>query len=383
MRTNKYKTISILSLSLLTVMAGAAVAPALGIIKENFADENPLFIQMIISIPALVIIITNLIFPKLCKYFRSKTLVITGLFLYIAGGCAAGLCDNIFLLLAARALVGIGVGIIMPLSTGLLAFYFAPEMLERLMGYSSAMNQMGGAIATLLSGLLATISWRASFLVYALGLPCFILCLIFLPNDDISASGGSASGSGSSSIMSTLRENISCIISMFLLMVTFFIYPANFAIITSAEGIIPQSAISVIMAGMDLIAFVGGLAFIHLKRIMNENIRFLSPILFLLGYLLLTFIGGWFGSICGSLLIGFANGEGIPHIIASASKRAGKLAATTVMPLISSALYLGQFLTPLLTSAASAVFGTSVLYLPYFLAIVSAVLFAVTSKDVK
>lgn len=61
----KSLTVSILSLSLLTVMAGAAVAPALGIIQAHFSDCNQLFVQMIISVPALFIVITNFIFPKL------------------------------------------------------------------------------------------------------------------------------------------------------------------------------------------------------------------------------------------------------------------------------------------------------------------------------
>ena len=154
----KTLTVSILSLSLLTVMAGAAVAPALSVIQVHFADTNQLFVQMIISVPALFIVITNFIFPKLCKLFGAKTLVLIGLLFYTAGGCAAGLFDNIFLVLVMRALVGVGVGIIMPLSTGLLSYYFKPEQQVGLMGYSSAMNQMGGVIATLLSGLLANIS---------------------------------------------------------------------------------------------------------------------------------------------------------------------------------------------------------------------------------
>ena len=181
----KSLTVSILSLSLLTVMAGAAVAPALGVIRAYFADSNQLFVQMIISVPALFIVITNFIFPKLCRTFGAKTLVLLGLLLYTMGGCAAGIFDNIFLVLVMRALVGIGVGIIMPLSTGLLSYYFPPERQVGLMGYSSAMNQMGGVIATLLSGLLANISWRASFLVYLMGLISIVLCLIYLPNDKI------------------------------------------------------------------------------------------------------------------------------------------------------------------------------------------------------
>lgn len=46
---------AILSLSLLTVMAGAAVAPALGLIREHFADTDTGLVQMIVSMPAIFI----------------------------------------------------------------------------------------------------------------------------------------------------------------------------------------------------------------------------------------------------------------------------------------------------------------------------------------
>lgn len=174
---------SILSLSLLTVMAGAAVAPALGVIREYFSEAGALMIQLIISMPAIFIFLTSFIFPKLARIFPVKSLVMIGLLFYVFGGCLAGVFSSIWMVLTMRALVGIGVGIIMPLSTGLLAFYYPPEELDRLMGLSSAMNQMGGVIATLLAGMLAAISWRASFLVYLLGLICFVLCMLFLPND--------------------------------------------------------------------------------------------------------------------------------------------------------------------------------------------------------
>lgn len=220
----KSLTVSILSLSLLTVMAGAAVAPALSVIQAHFADNNQLFVQMIISVPALFIVITNFIFPKLCKMFGAQTLVLIGLLLYTACGCAAGLFDNIFLLLLMRALVGIGVGIIMPLSTGLLSYYFRPEQQAGLMGYSSAMNQLGGVIATLLSGLLANISWHASFLVYLMGLISIVLCLLYLPNNKISQTASDKAGMANRKPVKAtdvFRTNIVYIIAMFLLMSTF------------------------------------------------------------------------------------------------------------------------------------------------------------------
>ena len=64
--------VSILSLSLLTVMAGAAVAPALGVIQAYFSGTSQTVVQLIISIPALFIVITNLCFPALSRRFSTK-----------------------------------------------------------------------------------------------------------------------------------------------------------------------------------------------------------------------------------------------------------------------------------------------------------------------
>lgn len=362
----KTLTVSILSLSLLTVMAGAAVAPALGVIKEYFADSDQLFVQMIISMPALFIVLTNLFFGRLAEKYGARTLVITGLLLYTAGGCAAGLFDSIGLVLAMRALVGIGVGIIMPLSTGLLSYYFPPERQEGLMGWSSAMNQMGGVAATLISGLLANISWRLSFLVYLMGLISIVLCLAFMPNDRIGAAQpAKEKGSGGA-----FGRYYTHIVAMFLLMTAFFLYPANFAIVTAAEGIIPAKYTSVIMAGMDLVAFFGGLLFVSVKRLCGRYTKYAAPALFIIGYALLAFTGGSrAGVLIGSACVGFANGCGVPCIISAASREAGRSAATDVMPLISAALYLAQFLSPFILSLVRDITASGAVRLPYYTAV--------------
>ncbi len=380
-RRRKNLAISILSLSLLTVMAGAAVAPALGIIREHFAGVNQLLVQMIISTPALFIVLTSFVFQKLTARYRARDLLMVGLAFYTLGGACAGIIDNIYCVLIFRAFVGIGVGIIMPMSTGLLSFYFTRDKQDVLMGYSSAMNQMGGAVATLLSGLLAAVSWRLSFLVYLMGLISVVLCLIFLPNEYIGRSEATAASvPAEQKKSSTFKEYYSFIIAMFLLMVTFFVFPCEFALETTKEGIIPQHYISVIMAGMDIIAFLGGLSFVHVKKIAGSSTRIVAPLMFAVGYVFLAFVGGWPGAIVGSILVGFANGLGIPFIIATASRKAGKAAGSTIMPMLSAALYLAQFVTPVILSACERIFaGLAAAHLTYCVALAFAILFALWS----
>lgn len=380
---NKLK-VSILSLSLLTVMAGAAMAPALGVIREYFSDEKTLFVQMIISMPAVFIFLTSFVFPKLAAKFRARTLLMIGLAFYTIGGCVAGVFSSIWLVLLMRALVGIGVGIIMPLSTGLLAFYFSPQEQEGLMGWSSAMNNMGGVIATLISGALAAVSWRISFLVYLMGLISIVLCAVFMPNDKIQSDEADeqrGSAEPEHAIPSTgevFRSNYVYIVAMFLEMSAFFIYPANFAMVTAKAGVIPENLTAIIMATMDLVAFFGGMLFVKVKAAAGGSTKFVSPVLFVTGYVLLGIVGGWLGVIAGSVCVGFANGEGIPLIISEASKKMGRLAATTVMPLISAALYIAQFASPFIMSGVTALAGDMV-NLPYYWGAVLAVIFLLWS----
>ena len=352
---------TILSISLLTVMAGAAIAPALGVISAHFAGRNPLLIQLIVSLPALFIILTNLVFPWLCRMMKTRTLALTGLALYVLSGAGAFFVDNIWVLLAFRALMGVSVGMIMPLSTGLLAYYFPPEEQAGLMGLSAAMNQMGGVVATFLAGVLAGISWNYAFLVYLLGLIAIILVAAFLPNERLSGRGGVS--------LSLLKRFHPSVVGMFLVMILFFIYPTNFAL--TASGTLSEMGVTLTMVGLDVVAFLVGLCFGFLMKRFAAQMKYIAPLGFAAGYLCLAVGDSLVWLLLGSAFIGIANGIGVPYLNTIGSVKAGKEAATTVMPLLSAALYLGQFLSPLIVSPAATATGTS----PYVIAICIAIIY--------
>lgn len=340
---------TILSISLLTVMAGAAIAPALGTISKHFAGQSPLLIQLIVSLPALFIILTNLVFPLLCRLMKTRTLALTGLLLYVLAGAGAFFVDNIWVLLVFRALMGVSVGMIMPLSTGLLAYYFPPEEQAGLMGLSAAMNQMGGVVATFLAGTLASISWNYAFLVYLLGLIAIILVALFLPNERLSRRGGVS--------LSLLKRFHPSVVGMFLVMVLFFIYPTNFALTASAS--LSEMGITLVMVGLDVVAFLVGLVFGLLMKRFAAQMKYAAPLGFMAGYLCLAAGNSLVWLLLGSALIGIANGIGVPYLNTIGSVKAGKEAATTVMPLLSAALYLGQFLSPLIVSPTAEILHVS------------------------
>ena len=372
MQTQKYHGMlapTILSISLLTVMAGAAMAPALWAVKAHFADRPDLLVQFIVSLPALFIIITNLCFTRLCRLFKTKTLAIIGLVMYVLCGAGAFFIDDITAILVLRALLGVSVGMIMPLSTGLLSYYFPPEEQSRLMGLCAAMNQAGGVIATLIAGVLAKVGWNYAFLVYLMGFAVLVLVLAFLPNEHLETPAGSQS------FLSNIRRFSPSVLGMLLLMVCFFVFPSNFSAVCVQTTSLDPVTITVIMVALDVVAALVGLVFGGMMKTFRMSIKYFAPVFFLLGYLCFGLSQTLPALLAGCLFIGIANGVGVPYLNTIASIKAGREAATTVMPLLSAALYAGQFLSPLLVTPLAGILFPGNVCGVYLVACIFCVLF--------
>ena len=370
---SKKVTATILSMSLLTVMAGAAIAPALGIIKAHFSNSPAMLVQFIVSMPALLIIVTNLFFLPLSRILRTRAIAFSGLLLYIVAGAGCFFVDDIYVLLLMRAVLGVSVGLIMPLSTGLLAYYFPPEEQASLMGLSAAMNQMGGVVATLLAGLLATVEWNYAFLVYLLGLIALLMVWLWLPDEQL----GSANKRGVPFQPRQLLKFHPSVIGMLLLMMIFFIFPTNFAVVASSRLGLSTGLITIIMVGLDVVAFFIGMVFGDVMNHFRQSVKYYAPVFFLIGYAAYL-IPSVPMLIVGSAFIGMANGVGVPYLNTIASIKGGKNSATTVMPLLSAALYFGQFVSPIIVTPASRIlFGQTDLSGPYKVGILLCLIFLV------
>lgn len=345
----KALTCTILSFSLLTVMSGAAVAPALGIIGAHFPDASPLAVKSVISLPPLFIIVVNLLFGRICRVARTKTIALAGILLYVAAGAGAYFVDSLPLLLVLRALLGVAVGLVMPLSVGLLAYYYPPDEMSRLMGLSAAMNQVGGVVATLLAGFLAAAGWNYAFLVYLLGLAVALMVVLWLPNERLSPAGGVAQGAGR---LATVRRFHPVLIGMVLCTVAFFAFVSNFAL--AARDVFSTRAITLAMVGVDVVAAAAGFFFGRLFRAAPRVAKYLPPLLFLAGFGLLSVGLPPAGMLAAAALLGAANGIGVPWLNTVASLQGGRDSVTTVLPLLSAALFAGQFICPPLVDSIAA-----------------------------
>ncbi|MFC4778213.1 MFS transporter [Paenibacillus sp. GCM10023252] len=342
--------IAILSISLLTVMAGAAVAPALGSIGEFYTGVDPLLIKMILTLPSLVIIPASLLSGRWAPVLGKKQLLLAGIALYVIGGVGGGFTDHIATLLLFRGILGLGVGIIMPLSTGLIAELFSGEDRTRMMGYSTAVNNLGGIIATVLSGFLATVSWRMSFGVYLLGLLVLVLIAVALPRLEKQPAGSTSFTSlpmGSLSLMMTAGFFISII---------FYTVPTNLSLYIEGRGLGSAQTSGLLISSMTFASFLSGMLLSRVTKWLGRQLVVVSLASMAAGFGLLAFTNHLVPIVGGLLLVGLGLGLLMPTLFLTTSKSVKPPQITFALSLVSSSMFLGQFLSPLLAG----LFGSSV-----------------------
>ena len=161
--------LAIWSVSAVTSLPGLAISPILEDLSRIFPSASQLEIQMLTSLPSLLIIPFVLLSGWLSERGgESLKLLAVGLAIFFASGLACIFAKDIRLLIVASCIMGIGAGIVVPYSTGLVVRYFTGNSRVQQLGISSAVNNLSLVLATAVVGWIATRDWHRAFTVYLL-----------------------------------------------------------------------------------------------------------------------------------------------------------------------------------------------------------------------
>lgn len=349
--------LAILSISLITVMAGAAVAPALGSISEAFPEANATTIKLITTLHAFFIIPFLFVTSFLAKKYAKKTLLIVGLVLYLIAGTAGGFADSIGWLLATRALLGVSVGLIMPLSTSLVSDFFEGAERTAMMGRVGSSINLGGMISTILAGALAAISWRYTFGVYGLALLILLFVILFLPYVKPEKQEQEKRENKQSKPASIPASIYGLGGLMFGLFVVFFSIPSNMAIYLQENNIATAEVAGLVIAMGTLGGFTAGFLIGRTQTLLKN--LFLPIMLALMGtgFGLIAFAPSLGAIAPGVIVLGFGFGSILPTLFDRVSIVASGRQMVQAMAIVQSFLYLGQFVSPLVLDGLSAGIG--------------------------
>ncbi len=340
---------TLLAASTLTVMAGAAIAPALPKIGRAFADvPNADFLtKLILTTPALFIALFAPIAGWMIDRFGKLRLFAIAMVVYSAAGTAGLYLENIYWLLASRALLGMSVAIVMTTATTLIGDYFSGGERSGFLGIQGAFMAFGGTVFVAASGLLADYSWRYPFAIYGLSVVVLLLTLLFLYEPE---STYQESGAKRQRLPKAKRRSVGVIyFATFVGMAFFYMVPVQLPFLMERIGVTQSSKASI---GLVLITLAAASVAAYYRRIsLRLSFRQIYIIVFMMmgiGYGLVS-LANSLAAVGGSMIVaGLGAGLLMPNGNLSIIAYTPPGIRGKVLGGLTGAVFTGQFLSPIL-----------------------------------
>ncbi|MGN7868245.1 MFS transporter [Paracoccus sp. 22332] len=343
----------------LTVMSNATITPSLPGLESAFADDPlaPTITRLLITAPSLLVAVVAPLAGVLADRLGRRRPLLWGLAIYAVAGTAGLYLPTLETILASRLALGLGVALIMTAQAALVGDYFDGPARGRLMGYQMAATNLGGLAFVTTAGLLAASDPRLPFAIYGLAVPLFPLLWRILPEPP---RHGSARGPAAAPDLPADPgwRMVAGVMAgaAGLTFVIFYAVPTQLPYHLRGIGLEdPRHAGTVMgamMASAAVMSVISGL--VRLGRIATPVLGYL---MLALGFAAIALAHGLAMAMAGAALIGAGLGFCMPTFITTALNAAPARYRGLVSGLITSAIFLGQFLSPLASTPLVAHLG--------------------------
>ena len=346
--------IAIWSVSAVTSLPGLAVSPILGDMNNIFPKASDLEIQMLTSLPSLLIIPFVLLAGHLSTGRNKLLILYEGLSIFTICGVACLLAKSMTALIIVSSILGIGAGMIIPLSTGLVVDYFTGDSRVQQLGYSSAINNLTLVAATALTGYVADINWHLSFLVYLLPGISLLLCLA-LRNEEPAPEPKHSDQYK----QTTINRRHLAVLTIFYFVITYISLVVTF----DTAFLFEKYHISQHLAGISISLFflaimLPGLFLNKIITVTRSYTNVLSLLVLTAGLVLLSLFKSPTLFIAGVILTGLGYGVMQPLIYDKAAIIAPPKLATKALSVVMAANYTAIILCPFIIGAARKIFAS-------------------------
>ena len=334
--------LAIWSVSAVTSLPGLAVSPILGDLNTIFPSASDLEIQMLTSLPSLLIIPFVLLSGKLSVGRDKLRILVVGLTIFLLSGIACLFIRNITALILVSCILGIGAGMVIPLSTGLVVDYFTGDYRVRQLGYSSSINNLTLVLATALSGYLANIDWHLSFLVYTLP----VVSLLLLPFLHRQHSTPEPAASDQMRNKKIDRSKLIQLMALYFF-ITYAVLTITFYAAILIDGYHLPKAFSGVLISLFFLAIMApGLILDRIIGIFRSYTNFTAVVMICVGLFCFGIFKDRTMMVVGALLTGFGYGLMQPIIYDKTAIIAPPRSATLALSFVMSVNYLAIMLCP-------------------------------------
>lgn len=340
-----------------------AAAPAMPAMASRFAagGDGQLFAQMIMTAPAVMLIIAAPIAGMIAARFGRRVTLLASLILYVIGGAGVLLIDSSTSLIALRLLLGVAGGGLLTASLALIGEHFEDEARERVLGYATSVSSLVAAGALMFGGALVDwLGWRAPFGLYLLGVPIFFAAwTVIRPSvrvvrEDLADEVGH---------VGQLAPMLPYYLLLMLLTVGMFTPAIQVGFVLEARGTTSAALQGTIIAATSLVAMVSAGGYGFLRRWLSVHAVLAADALSMgIGILVIGFAPSAPVIVLGCAIVGIGAGMSEPAIASLIFDRTPAWVHALAMGLIVSALNLGQFVNPLVMAPLRVHFGVHVAF---------------------
>ncbi|MEO3778530.1 MFS transporter [Micromonospora sp. B11E3] len=185
-RNRSIATFALLACAFLAMLDGTVIVTALPKIVEQVEGDSSWFIWLITGY-LLTSSVSVPIYGRFSDLYGRRSLLLIGLFIFVAGSLACALADSMVFLIAARTVQGLGAGALLTLSMAAIRDLYPPGRstgMVRMQTVLAIMMIVGMVGGPLLGGLLTDhASWRWTFLInLPIGGTALVLLSAILPS---------------------------------------------------------------------------------------------------------------------------------------------------------------------------------------------------------
>lgn len=348
--------VAIWSVSAIVSLPGLAVSPILDDIDKIFPKAGELEVSMLESLPSLMIIPFMLLAGRWSVKRNKIRMLVIGTSIFLLSGIGCMLSRTLTELIITSTILGIGAGIIIPLSTGLIVDYFTGDGRVRQLGISSAVNNLTLVVATTAVGYLADIEWHWAFAVYLL--PAITLLLI----PALSHSHPEPEPSdGAQNRQTKLNKRMIAGLMVFYFVITYLslIVTFNTSYLTQQSGM-PSTDAGVIISLFFLAIMAPGFILNRIVGWLGAKVNLWSSVVMGIGLVIMSAPHPTFlGLALGAILTGLGYGVMQPIIYDKAATNAPPHLATLALSLVMVVNYLAILVAPFIIDSINRLFHTS------------------------
>ena len=336
-----------------------ALSPIIASISAEFVGVNETLPQMVFTLPSLLFIVCSPLSGIAMSYINKKAIALFSLACYLVGGLFPFFFNsNIYELLIGSAIIGVGIGFMMPLVNGFIVQYFDKNERAQLMGLNATFTALGALFFIFAGGQLARFGWRYTYLVFAFVGVVILLAVVCLPKGEPEKAVENNGKSNSAFEMNPY------ILGLFIIGIIYFIMQNSFNTNSSAYVVEIMEAGAEVASLVTMINTVGGIiagmTFKNLAGKFGSQIETVTLFVIAIGFFISYFATNFIGVAVASFLIGFGfaimNAAGSYLLSLNTRPETNSFTVSIYLALINT----GAAISPIVVNALAGMFGEGI-----------------------